>query len=86
MVVATPPDMVWEVRREKDRSWTVQYGRIVEHLRAGVPIVVVLDEKTASALVYRPAQRPQIFEKDQTLTIPDVLPGFDVPVARFFEE
>ena len=23
---------------------------------------------------------------NETLTIPDVLPGFEVPVARFFEE
>ena len=39
-----------------------------------------------SAAVFRPVTRPEIFQKDQTLTIPDVLPGFEVPVVRFFEE
>lgn len=52
----------------------------------GVQVVVILDPPTESASVYRPGTRQDIFEKDQTLTLPDVLPGFAVPVARFFEE
>lgn len=96
MVVATPPelteplqpppDVVWEVRHEDEGSWLRQYAQVIDYLRAGASVVVVLDEATTSALVYRPSQCPQIFEKDQTLTMPDVLPGFEVPVARFFEE
>lgn len=86
MVVATPPEVVWEVRCEAEYSWVRQYARIVKFLRAGVSVVVVLDEATTSAVVHRPDQLPQIFEKRQTLTIPDVLPGFAVSVTRFFEE
>jgi Uma2 family endonuclease len=80
-----PPDLVIEVRSPTD-LWTQLFGKVHEYLEIGVPIVVILDPATESASVYRPDARQQIFEKDQTLTIPGVLPGFEVPVAQFFEE
>lgn len=79
------PDLVVEVRSPTDR-WTQLLGKVHAYLEVGVPVVVVLDPATESASVYRPDARQQIFEKDQALTFPDVLPGFAVPVARFFEE
>ena len=41
--------------------------------------------KTASASVFRDDHRQDIFEKEETLVIPDVLPGFSVLVRKFFE-
>ncbi len=79
------PDGVIEVRSPSD-LWTDALGKMLDYLRVGVPVVVILDPKTESASVYRPGARQQIFEKDQTLTLPDVLPGFEVPVACLFEE
>ena len=78
------PEVVFEVRSPTDR-WTDVIEKVLEYLTAGVSVVVVLDPKTESASVFRPDTRQEIFEKDQTLTIPDVLPGFSVPVSRFFE-
>ena len=80
-----PPDLVVEVRSPSN-LWTHLFGKVREYLHIGVPVVVILDPPTESASVYRSGTRQEIFEKDQTLTIPDVLPGFAVPVARFFEE
>jgi Uma2 family endonuclease len=79
------PAFVLEVR-EPSEAWLVRLERMLDYLRVGVPVVVILDPKTESASVFRPGTRQETFEKDQTLTIPDVLPGFEVPVARFFEE
>lgn len=47
---------------------------------------MILDPKTESASVFRSDTRQETFEKDEELALPDVLPGFTVPVARFFEE
>jgi Uma2 family endonuclease len=80
-----PPDLVIEVRSPSD-SWSQLFGKVHEYLESGVSAVIILDPATESASVYRNDARQQIFEKDQTLTIPDVLLGFEVPVARFFEE
>lgn len=59
---------------------------MLDYLRIGVLAVIILDSKTESAAVFRSGARQETFEKDQTLILADVLPGFEVPVARFFEE
>ena len=79
------PDLAVEVRSPSD-LWTDVIEKVLDYLRVGVPVVVVLDPKTESASVFRPGDRQDIFERDQTLTVPDVLPGFAVPVAALFEE
>ena len=84
-VLEVPPDLVIEVRSPSD-LWTQLFGKVHEYLDVGIPVVIILDPLTESASVYRSGTRQQIFEKDQTLTIPDVLPGFAVPVTRLFEE
>ena len=78
------PELVFEVRSPSDR-WTKVVAKAIEYLDAGVTVVVVLDPKTESATVFRAEDRQATFEKDDTLTIPDVLPGFAVPVHKFFE-
>lgn len=84
-VLEIAPDLVIEVRSPSD-LWTDALGKMLDYIRIGVPVVVVLDPKTESATVFRSGTRQQTFEKEQTLTIPDVLPGFEIAVARFFEE
>jgi len=78
------PDLVIEVHSPSDR-WTKVFTKVVEYLEAGVRVVVVLDPATASASVYRADELQQIFDNGDTLIIPDVLPGFSVPVRQFFE-
>jgi Uma2 family endonuclease len=84
-VLELAPDLVIEVRSPTD-LWTDALGKMLDYIRVGVPVVVILDPKTESASVFRSGTRQQTFEKDQSLEIVDVLPGFSVPVARFFEE
>ena len=84
-ILEFPPDLVVEVRSPSD-LWTEALAKVLDYLSAGVPVVVILDSKTDSASVFRSDVRQDIFEKPETLTLPDVLPGFAVPVAQFFEE
>jgi Uma2 family endonuclease len=78
------PELVFEVRSPSDR-WTKVVEKMVEYLDGGVSVVVILDPNTQSATVYRADERQTIFEADQTLIIPDVLPEFAVPIKSFFE-
>jgi Uma2 family endonuclease len=58
---------------------------MLEYLKAGVRVVVILDPSTTSASVYRDAEEfRQILHNGDPLTLPDVLPGFSVPVSRLF--
>jgi hypothetical protein len=45
----------------------------------------VLDPELESAAVFRADEYPMRFHHGDEVTIPDVLPGFAVPVKRFFE-
>ncbi len=77
------PALVVEVRSPTD-GWNGVFTKVGEYLSAGVRVVVVLDIDSRSASVYRTDTRQQILDGDAELTVPDVLPGFAVPVSRLF--
>ena len=77
------PELVIEVRSPSDR-WTQVTQKATEYLQAGVSIAIVIDPSTESVTVHRPDARQQIFEREQTLTLEDLLPGFTLRVAELF--
>ena len=83
-LIPEPPDLVAEVRRPFDTIPDIQ-TKAAEYLAAGVPVVLVLDPESESVETHRPARPPERFGPADELTLPDVLPGFAVPVRRFFE-
>ena len=83
-IVDAPPDLVVEARSPTDRWGDVQI-KIGEYLNAGVRVVVLLDPKTETVYVHRQDEIQQLLHNGDELTLPDVLPGFAVPIARFFE-
>lgn len=78
------PELVVEVKSPHDRWGNIQI-KIGEYLNAGVRVVIVLDPETESASVHRQDELHQLIHNGDELTLPDVLPGFAVPVNRFFE-
>jgi len=77
------PDLVVEVKSPTDR-WIDVFAKVLEYLNAGVRVVVLLDPETATASVYRPDELQRIHDNGDELTLPDILPGFAVPVRRLF--
>lgn len=80
---AVAPELVFEVRSYTDR-WSQIHVKVGEYLAAGVDTVVVLDEQTERAWVYRDEDNPVELGPDQELTLPAPLDGWRVPVRRFF--
>ncbi|MBI2807282.1 MAG: Uma2 family endonuclease [Planctomycetes bacterium] len=78
------PDAAFEVRSPTD-SWHRTHNRVNDLLNAGVAVVCVLDPRTESLTVYNLESPPRVLYKGDTLTLPDVLPGFELPIVRFFE-
>jgi Uma2 family endonuclease len=77
------PDLVVEVRSPGNR-WSALYSKAGEYLDAGVSIVVVLDEETESASIFTNTGLTEL-SRAAELSLPEILPGFSVPVGRFFE-
>ena len=82
--VETPPDLVVEVKSPTDRWGDIRI-KVGQYETAGVRAVVVLDPELGVATVYRGEELPQRFHNGDEFALPDVLPGFAVPVAKFFE-
>lgn len=78
------PELVVEVRSPSDR-WPKILQKVGEYLDAGTLVVCVLDPKTVSAHLYRADGAPQILGPDDEFTVPEILPGLNVPVRKFFE-
>jgi|GEM_PF-2060299 len=55
-----------------------------EYLNAGVNVVCIVDPVYRSVNLYFPDQPTKELEGDDTLTFAD-LPGFNLPVSKFFE-
>lgn len=60
--------------------------KIVEYLRTGVQMIWEVDPDFRTVRVYRQNHEPVMFNRKQTLTGDDVLPGFEVAVADFFPD
>lgn len=78
------PELIFEVMSPSD-LWTEVFAKVEEYLASGVLAVVVLNSDKRTASVCRPGVNQQDFATADTLTLPDVLPGFAVPVARLFD-
>jgi Uma2 family endonuclease len=79
-----PIELVAEVRSPSD-TYSEVATKAYEYLDAGVKVVLVVDPETSSVGVFRPNELPVRFHNGDVVTLPDVLPGFAVPVGRFFE-
>ncbi len=81
---APPLELVVEVRSPFNtiREMTLKAD---EYLEAGVKVVLIVEPETASVGVFRSEELPQRFHNGDVLELPDVLPGFAVPVKQFFE-
>lgn len=78
------PELVAEVKCPSD-TWISVFTKVLDYLDAGVQVVVVLDPETATATVSRADALQEIFLADATLSIPDLLPGFNLSVASLFQ-
>jgi Uma2 family endonuclease len=82
--LTVPPDLVIEVRSPTDRIGALS-AKAATYNEAGVRVALVVDPVTQSVAVFRTDEFPVRLHNGDELTLPDVLPGFAVPVKAFFE-
>jgi Uma2 family endonuclease len=77
------PELVVEVRSPSN-TWASLVAKGLDYLGAGVRVVLLIDPDSATVSVYRLNEIQQVYDNGDELTLPDVLPGFAVPVKHFF--
>ena len=82
--LSVAPNLVFEVRSPSDR-WSAILEKITEYFRCGVDFVCVVDPQRETVRVYTPHEPDPELHGDDVLEFPQLLPGFSVPVRRFFE-
>ncbi len=80
----TLPDLAVEIRRKND-TWAEIRDKTAEYLAAGVLVVWVLDPPRRTVTEFRTAQAEREWLPTDTLTIPDIIPGFQVLVGDLFD-
>ena len=79
----TIPDLVLEVRSKNDTQPEID-AKVKDYLKAGVRVVWVADPKKQTVTAYRRGRKSRVFAIGDTLTVEDVIPGFQMPVADVF--
>jgi Uma2 family endonuclease len=80
----TIPELVVEVRRPNETHASLR-RKAEDYLAAGVRVVWVADPETQVVTEYRQGQPPRTWGHADTLTVEDVIPGFQVPVRDLFQ-
>lgn len=78
------PELVVEVLSPSDR-WPQVLAKVAEYLKAGVVVVVVLDDARQMAHYFGADGTSRMLGAEEELTLPGVLEGFRAEVRRFFE-
>lgn len=78
-----PPDLVVEIVSPHDLYTDVD-EKVDAWLAAGAAVVFVANPRRETVTEYRPGQARRIYTKSETLSAPDLLPGWELPLTRLF--
>lgn len=84
-VLTIPVDLAVEVLSPSDR-WTEVMETVLEYLKSGVVQVWVVDPEKRTVAIHRADQTPVYLSETDSLTRPELLPGFTCQVAEFFAD
>lgn len=77
------PDLAIEIVSPSNSASDLQ-EKIAEYLEAGTQLVWVIYPRTRSVAVHQPNGEVRVLGSNEILIAPSLLPGFEVPIARFF--
>jgi len=80
---ANSPELIFEVLSPDDR-WKNVTAKVEEYLAAGVHCVVVVDPDREALVVHRSDRPTTMLHKGQSLTLPELLPGFELALDILF--
>jgi len=77
------PDLVVEIKSQSDRLKPLR-EKILSFLELGAKVGILIDPDKCTVTIYRPATEPVILRDGDIISIPELLPGWEVPVAELW--
>ena len=81
--VPIPPDLAVEVISPTDRYAQVE-KKVIEWLNAGTKVVITLNPRKSLVRIYRSPTDIQKLTVADTLELPEIAPGWSIPVSKIF--
>lgn len=77
------PDLIMEIKSAFDRLAPVQ-EKVLSFVNQGIRIGLLIDPDQRTVTVYRSNAAASVLEDGQLLTIPELLPGWELPIAELW--
>lgn len=77
------PELIVEIPSPGDR-WAKVQEKLREYFDVGVDVVILVEPEAKIVSVYRSTTEIEELGGDDALTVPDILPGFSMPLPHLF--
>ena len=77
------PDLTIEVRSASDNIKPL-VNKLQRFIELGSQVGILVDPKNLTVTVYRASGEPIILTNEDTLTIPELLPGWELPISEIW--
>jgi Uma2 family endonuclease len=79
----TIPELIVEIRSKNDTTTEIA-TKVTDYLKAGVQLVWVVDPDADTVTEHRPNAKPKVYQKTDSLSCGDIIPGFRLAIADLF--
>jgi Uma2 family endonuclease len=77
------PDFVVEIKSQSDRIKPIE-TKILKFIELGAIVGVTIDPDAEIVKIYRSAGEPTVLQNGDILTIPELFPGWELPVSELW--
>lgn len=77
------PDLVVEIKSQSDRIKALK-KEINQFLEFGVAVAILIDPDELTVTIYRPTEEPIVLGNEEILTIPELFPGWELPIDELW--
>lgn len=77
------PDLVVEIKSQSDRLKPLR-EKLLSFIELGAKVGILIDPDDRTVTIYHPAAEPIVLRDGDIISIPEILPGWEVPVAELW--
>ncbi|WP_333026393.1 MULTISPECIES: Uma2 family endonuclease [unclassified Microcoleus] len=77
------PDLVVEIKSQSDRIKPLE-KKIQNFIELGAQVGILIDPDEETVTVYRPEGEPIVLGNEDILTVPELFPGWELPISELW--
>ncbi|MEO6861175.1 MAG: Uma2 family endonuclease [Microcoleus sp.] len=77
------PDLVVEIKSQSDRIKSIE-TKVLKFIELGAVVGILIDPDEETVTIYRSIGEPTILGNGDILTIPELVPGWELPVSELW--